>query len=45
MLVLTVCYKLISCVFQIFPLFIPDMLASFTYFIVRTVPIYLAQIL
>jgi hypothetical protein len=42
---LTVYCKIINFIFQIFPLFIPEMPARFTSFIVQIIPIYLAWIL
>jgi hypothetical protein len=44
-LVFTVRCKLINFVSQIFPLFIPEMPASFTSYIVKIIPIYFAWIL
>jgi hypothetical protein len=44
-LVLTVRCKLIDLVFQIIPLFIPEISAGFTSFIVQIIPIYLTWIL
>jgi hypothetical protein len=44
-LVLTVCCKLVNFVFQMFPLFIPEMSAGFTSYIVQIIPIYCTWIL
>jgi hypothetical protein len=44
-LVLTVCCKLINLIFQTFFLFIPEMPAGFTYYIVQTIPIYFIPLL
>jgi hypothetical protein len=44
-LVFTVCYKLINFVFQIFPLFIPEISAGFTTYIIQIIPIYFTWIL
>jgi hypothetical protein len=43
-LVLTVRFQLVNLVFQIFPLFIPEMSTSFTSYIVQIVPIYFTSL-
>jgi hypothetical protein len=44
-LVLTICCKLINFVFQIFPLFIPEMFALASHLIVQIIPIHFTWIL
>jgi hypothetical protein len=43
--VLTLCWKLIHSVFQIIPLFIPEMYIGFASYILQVISIYLARIL
>jgi hypothetical protein len=44
-IVLTVCSKFITFVFQLFPLFLPEISAGFTYYIIQIIPIYFTWIL